>query len=65
MLSRKRFIGNDVCMIVFKQGDEPFSPALLTSQFTHVIVIVQPEGSAYRVCVCSRDCISGYRPFVR
>lgn len=33
-LERKRHIGNDVVTLVFKEGNTPFNPACLTSQFT-------------------------------
>lgn len=32
-VERKRHIGNDVVTFVFKEGDEPFNPPILTSQF--------------------------------
>jgi RAP1 GTPase activating protein 1 len=32
-VERKRHIGNDVVTFVFKEGDDPFVPTILTSQF--------------------------------
>lgn len=32
-VERKRHIGNDVVLIVFKEGDEPFVPTKITSNF--------------------------------
>lgn len=40
-VERKRHIGNDVVTFVFKEGDEPFVPTILTSQFIHIVVVVQ------------------------
>jgi len=41
LVERKKFIGNDVITIVFKEGDDPFDPTLITSNFNHVYVVVQ------------------------
>jgi len=35
-----RHLGNDVCTIVFKDSDEPFSPATVKSEFNHVFAVV-------------------------
>ena len=41
-LLRKRHIGNDILTIVFQEdGAEPFSPAVIRSQFQHVFIIVR------------------------
>ncbi|KAL6044452.1 Signal-induced proliferation-associated protein 1 [Balamuthia mandrillaris] len=39
---RKRFIGNDIVVILFYEGEEPLDPALFISNFNHVFALVQP-----------------------
>eukprot|EP01103_Thecamoeba_quadrilineata_P008333 TRINITY_DN1809_c0_g1_i2.p1 TRINITY_DN1809_c0_g1~~TRINITY_DN1809_c0_g1_i2.p1 ORF type:complete len:281 (-),score=57.38 TRINITY_DN1809_c0_g1_i2:114-956(-) len=39
-VERKRHIGNDVLLIIFKEGDTPFYPNLITSNFNNIIVVV-------------------------
>jgi len=34
-------LGNDVVLIVFKEGNTPFNPSCIRSHFNHVFVIVQ------------------------
>eukprot|EP01103_Thecamoeba_quadrilineata_P016749 TRINITY_DN568_c0_g2_i3.p1 TRINITY_DN568_c0_g2~~TRINITY_DN568_c0_g2_i3.p1 ORF type:complete len:366 (+),score=62.12 TRINITY_DN568_c0_g2_i3:8-1105(+) len=50
-VERKRHIGNDVLLLVFKQGDEPFCPNVITSNFNNIIVCVSkltgPNGEVY------------------
>eukprot|EP01119_Soliformovum_irregulare_P010584 TRINITY_DN2615_c0_g1_i1.p1 TRINITY_DN2615_c0_g1~~TRINITY_DN2615_c0_g1_i1.p1 ORF type:complete len:634 (-),score=168.62 TRINITY_DN2615_c0_g1_i1:238-2139(-) len=43
-VERKRHLGNDVVMIIFKENpDDIFQPQIMASQFNHVFVVVQPE----------------------
>jgi len=74
-VERKRHIGNDVAMIVFKHGNAPLPADFLTTQFTHVVVVVQPiplddqgnrteDVSLYRVGMfCKRD-VPPFEPFI-
>eukprot|EP00027_Filamoeba_sp_ATCC50430_P007625 CAMPEP_0168559500 /NCGR_PEP_ID=MMETSP0413-20121227/10558_1 /TAXON_ID=136452 /ORGANISM="Filamoeba nolandi, Strain NC-AS-23-1" /LENGTH=959 /DNA_ID=CAMNT_0008590735 /DNA_START=92 /DNA_END=2971 /DNA_ORIENTATION=- len=39
-LERKRHLGNDVCVIIFKDSDEPFAPNTIKSEFNHVFAVV-------------------------
>ncbi|KAF8986740.1 Rap1 GTPase-activating protein 2 [Haplosporangium bisporale] len=41
-IQRKRHIGNDIVCIVFVDGDQPFVPNAIKSQFLHIFVIVHP-----------------------
>lgn len=36
-VEKKRHIGNDICVIIFKDGFTPFSPNMLTSEFNREI----------------------------
>eukprot|EP00029_Vermamoeba_vermiformis_P005396 TRINITY_DN1863_c0_g1_i1.p1 TRINITY_DN1863_c0_g1~~TRINITY_DN1863_c0_g1_i1.p1 ORF type:complete len:831 (+),score=166.30 TRINITY_DN1863_c0_g1_i1:168-2660(+) len=40
-VERKRHIGNDVVVIIFKEGKQPFDPLILTNQFNHIFAIVE------------------------
>eukprot|EP00010_Vexillifera_abyssalis_P007037 CAMPEP_0201546318 /NCGR_PEP_ID=MMETSP0173_2-20130828/2633_1 /ASSEMBLY_ACC=CAM_ASM_000268 /TAXON_ID=218659 /ORGANISM="Vexillifera sp., Strain DIVA3 564/2" /LENGTH=470 /DNA_ID=CAMNT_0047954945 /DNA_START=128 /DNA_END=1537 /DNA_ORIENTATION=- len=40
-LARKRHIGNDIVVIVYKEGKTPFNPELMHSQMNQTFVVVQ------------------------
>lgn len=40
---RKRFIGNDIVVIVFYEGKKPLDPNIFVSNFNHVFALVVPE----------------------
>eukprot|EP01091_Cochliopodium_minus_P011312 TRINITY_DN3170_c0_g2_i1.p1 TRINITY_DN3170_c0_g2~~TRINITY_DN3170_c0_g2_i1.p1 ORF type:complete len:810 (-),score=257.24 TRINITY_DN3170_c0_g2_i1:80-2509(-) len=40
-LERKRHLGNDVVLVVFKEGNVPFDPSIIHSQFNHVFIVVE------------------------
>jgi len=37
-VERKRHIGNDVVVIIFKDGKQPFDPLILTNQFNRILI---------------------------
>eukprot|EP01090_Pellita_catalonica_P000984 TRINITY_DN10715_c0_g1_i1.p1 TRINITY_DN10715_c0_g1~~TRINITY_DN10715_c0_g1_i1.p1 ORF type:complete len:731 (+),score=77.88 TRINITY_DN10715_c0_g1_i1:43-2235(+) len=39
---RKRFLGNDICIVVFYEGNTPIYPSTFVSHFNHVFAMVQP-----------------------
>ena len=39
-LERKRHLGNDVVVIIFKEGDQVFDPSCIHSEFNHVFVVI-------------------------
>jgi len=63
-LERKRHIGNDMVVIVFKESSVPYSPVTITSHFIHAILVIEPvefEGKTfYRLEVACRN---GMPPF--
>ncbi|KCV70011.1 hypothetical protein H696_03478 [Fonticula alba] len=75
-IQRKRHIGNDVCLIIFHEGDPAvgFDPTTLRSQFTHIQAVVRPIRSRrpfvasqtpvprYRMEVCARDDVPEFAP---
>jgi len=43
-IERKRHLGNDIVMVVFKDTDnEPFSPNCVKSEFNHIFAIISPD----------------------
>jgi RAP1 GTPase activating protein 1 len=41
-LHRKRHIGNDVVVVVFCEGNDPFNPEVLTSNYNHIFILCRP-----------------------
>jgi len=69
-IERKRHIGNDVVVVIFREGNAsaPFSPASIQSQFNHVFVVVSPvedgcDGCAqYKVAIARKEGIPSFGP---
>lgn len=40
-VERKRHLGNDVVLIIFKEGNEPVDPRLIYSQFNRKLNLIQ------------------------
>jgi len=70
-LEKKKYIGNDIVVLVFiEEGAPPLDPNFMRTQFTHVYIIVQPvsvpstpanpAGIKYRIAVVAKQ---GVRPF--
>jgi len=70
--SRKRYIGNDIIVIIFKEGpDDVFNPNIIRSQFNHIFVIVEKVKSPknndityYRVQVACKPSVPPFLPFL-
>jgi hypothetical protein len=64
-IARKSKIGNDVVVIVFKEGGTPFPVQRIKSTFSQVYILVQPAQDAkYRVSVANKIGIAPYGPFL-
>jgi RAP1 GTPase activating protein 1 len=65
-LERKRHLGNDIVILVFKEGNTPYIPNTISSEFIHVIGIVQPEiindRVKYRFSIASKDGVPTFSP---
>eukprot|EP01129_Flabellula_baltica_P007847 TRINITY_DN3072_c0_g1_i1.p1 TRINITY_DN3072_c0_g1~~TRINITY_DN3072_c0_g1_i1.p1 ORF type:complete len:616 (-),score=117.80 TRINITY_DN3072_c0_g1_i1:33-1880(-) len=67
-IDRKRHLGNDVVIIIYKEGDEPIDLTLFRSQFNHVFVILQriedadSEEPMYSVVICSKHGVQETNP---
>jgi len=58
-LERKRHLGNDIVVLIFKEGNTSYVPNTIASDFNHVVAVVQPEvrgtRTFYRLAVGSKD----------
>jgi len=73
-VEKKRHIGNDVVVIIFKeQSNDPndkFDPKWLTSQFNHIFIIVQPDtndssNNGYSITVGCKSSVNPFPPFMK
>eukprot|EP01125_Pyxidicula_operculata_P011311 TRINITY_DN3705_c0_g1_i3.p1 TRINITY_DN3705_c0_g1~~TRINITY_DN3705_c0_g1_i3.p1 ORF type:complete len:829 (-),score=128.90 TRINITY_DN3705_c0_g1_i3:146-2632(-) len=68
--SRKRHVGNDVIVVVFKDtNDEQFDPHVIKSRFNHIFAVVEktslPDGSpAYRIEFAQKPEVPPFPPFL-
>jgi len=65
-VERKRHLGNDVVLVIFKESPEDSFPAhTISSQFNHAFIIVQPEsGGKYRIASANKFGVKPYGPFI-
>ena len=42
-IARKKHIGNDVVVFIFKMGSTPFNPSAYLSEFNHIFIVVKPS----------------------
>lgn len=62
-IQRKRYIGNDIVMIVFKEGRGPIDTSVFRSRYTHCVACVQFEGSGkYRLNLANKKGVRHYGP---
>ncbi|KAF9121844.1 Rap/ran-GAP protein, partial [Mortierella sp. 14UC] len=66
-IQRKRHIGNDIVCIIFVDGDQPFVPNAIKSQFLHIFVIIRqivlPDGNkAYSAAVTCDEQVPEFGP---
>ncbi|GAM25494.1 hypothetical protein SAMD00019534_086690 [Acytostelium subglobosum LB1] len=68
-VDRKRHLGNDIVIIIFKEGDAPISPAIFKSNFNHIFAVVQVDrqqsthgDTYYHLTVASKDEITSFGP---
>jgi len=65
-IERKRHIGNDVIVIIFKEGNNPYNPFCIKSTFNHIIIVVQPiiekKITQYRISVGSKPVVPTFSP---
>jgi len=62
---RKARIGNCVVSVVFQSEEATFSPEIITSQFLHVYVVIQPLSSnsdEYKITIVSKNGVPDFGP---
>lgn len=70
-LERKRHIGNDVVVIIFREGTKPISPYYIRSHFNYVFIIITKvhelsgNGSTtYEVAIASKNGVDPFGPLL-
>jgi len=71
-IDRNKHIGNDVGVIIFKDGDVPFSPRTFTSDFNHIYAIVQVDKKRtaqtgkthYKIGIASKEGVPSFEPLI-
>eukprot|EP01091_Cochliopodium_minus_P012872 TRINITY_DN4007_c0_g2_i1.p1 TRINITY_DN4007_c0_g2~~TRINITY_DN4007_c0_g2_i1.p1 ORF type:complete len:839 (-),score=238.76 TRINITY_DN4007_c0_g2_i1:32-2548(-) len=63
-LERKRHLGNDIVVLVFVDGNTPFSTDTIASEFNHVYIVIQPiEGEEmYKINICKKSGVPDFGP---
>ncbi|EFA75957.1 hypothetical protein PPL_10533 [Heterostelium album PN500] len=69
-VEKKRHIGNDIVVIIFKEGDKPFNPNIIQSDFNHVFIVVSVDKSnmsrggakRYKLSVVYKDGVGSSKP---
>ena len=67
-VEKKRHIGNDMVVLLFKEGNQLFDPTVLKSQFLHVFAVVQPvlinNITHYKLQIANKPGVRPYGPFI-
>ncbi|GAM25118.1 hypothetical protein SAMD00019534_082930 [Acytostelium subglobosum LB1] len=70
-IDRKRHLGNDIVIVIFKEGDTPISPTIFKSNFNHIFAVVQVDkdktringgDTHYNLSICVKDEIMSFGP---
>ena len=72
-LDRKRFIGNDLVVIVFKEQSDKndlFDPTIIESKMNQIFIVVSPTtdketNQSYTVSVISKESVIPFPPFIK
>ncbi|EGG24522.1 RapGAP/RanGAP domain-containing protein [Cavenderia fasciculata] len=68
-VEKKRHIGNDIVVIIFKESDKPISPNTFQSDFNHVFIVVSvdkqhTQQKRYKVAITYKDGVPQNQPFL-
>jgi hypothetical protein len=69
-IERKRFIGNDIVVLIFNDGNTHFDPSQMHSHFNHVFVVVQVDKetkkrtgkTCYKIAVVTKEGVPAFPP---
>jgi len=72
-LERKRHLGNDIVVIIFKEATATFNPTMLRSEFNHIFVIISEVDKTitgnskvhYKVEITCKDGVPPFGPPIR
>ena len=65
-LARKRHIGNDIVAIVFQDKPTPFSPEMISSQFLHAYLVIQPTAEdELKISIVTKSDVADFGPYFR
>eukprot|EP01133_Synstelium_polycarpum_P011576 gene11576-13509_t len=69
-VEKKRHIGNDIVVIIFKEGDRPFNPNVIQSDFNHVFIVVSVDKTVkhgpkrYNIAIINKDGVGESKPYL-
>jgi hypothetical protein len=69
-IERKRFIGNDIVVLIFNDGNTHFDPSQMHSHFNHVFVVVQVDKetkkrtgkTCYKIAIVTKEGVPAFPP---
>ena len=61
-IDRKRHIGNDIVVLIFQESQEPFQLSSIVSKQNHIIILVQPIDSKYKITIATKIGVPGFTP---
>eukprot|EP01094_Clydonella_sp_ATCC50884_P019046 TRINITY_DN3640_c0_g1_i1.p1 TRINITY_DN3640_c0_g1~~TRINITY_DN3640_c0_g1_i1.p1 ORF type:complete len:464 (-),score=81.91 TRINITY_DN3640_c0_g1_i1:254-1540(-) len=64
-IAKKRHIGNDIVVLIYKEGDTPFPASIITSNFNHIFIVVSEDPDTpdhYRIAVAKKDGVGRFGP---
>ena len=68
-VERKRHLGNDIVMILFKEGKTPFDPLCLTTQFNNIFCVIQKDPTQkkthYMISIVSKTGVPPCPPYLK
>ena len=62
-LAKKRHIGNDIVAIVFQESGAMFSPSIVSSQFLHSYIVIQPaKEEKFMISIVTKADVPDFEP---
>ncbi|KYR00777.1 pleckstrin (PH) domain-containing protein [Tieghemostelium lacteum] len=63
-IERKRQVGNDICVVIFNDGTQSYSPNTIASHFNHVVILVHfnKQTNGYQVSCSTKDGVVPFEP---
>jgi len=72
-VERKRHLGNDIVVLVFKEGEQPFDPLCLTTHFNNIFIVISVDKETkakthrthYKLAIANKTGMPPYPPFLK